>query len=357
VAVPTPEQEYRQTVVGDWQGRLLEQAAGLVRQQGYNFSVDELRAIESGYFEAADQKAYLAQHPELKAYWDAKKTVQKTGLAPKLPALLQDAGVGPGELEGPLRGQPGVPALALKNAQDQFYTSEQDLTERAKFGDDILDLEDEYKSLDTAGRRAWRAAHPREYDRLQDLWGWRDEQAGKPPYQSGGGYSSRNTYYRRSYSPRTYYGGGGYGGGGAALPGATPIATDQLGPDGMLGFGSSTLDQYNTLYAAVRAIDPAFDQLTMLLFGGNIAALMQRWYAMTPEERAAWQAAHAEEYLRLVRFWTWLSAQQAAGLTGRGTPFARQLESVPPGAPVPPSVPNAPSVPASAPITPPALGV
>ena len=90
----------------------------------------------------------------------------------------------------------------------------------------------------------------------------------------------------------------------------------------------------------------------MLLFGNGIADLMRQWYAMTPEERAAWQLKHGAEMRCLSRFFAWLMQQKEAGTTGRGTPFARQLGSMPnerPGAPLmPPPVPS----PTNAPVTP-----
>ena len=114
--VPTAEQEQQQGVASAWHQQMLEQAARLVQQQGYNFTLDQLRAIEAGYSaEGTDTKAYLAAHPELKAYWDAKRTASQTGILPKLSPILQDAGVGPGQ---GLTGTPGVTPQELRASEE-----------------------------------------------------------------------------------------------------------------------------------------------------------------------------------------------------------------------------------------------
>ncbi len=355
-------------------------------ERGQYFTLDAIRRMEAAYYSLPDEmrEEYLQNNPVLRRWWDLldeaeraltpeelqaeralyespeaarSRMIWEESLPPGgnwrrgllVPSFVEDlydetkrATMSDADLERALAWlQANVPE---KYMQPEEWKEARRLNEefqaqaRAEFGDDIIDLAAAYGKLSTAERRRWRSANPDLYALLKDYWDFKREfgddnpvwdkyygfEEGQPA--RGGRSYRRGRRGRRSY--RSYR--GRYGGG--ALPEATPVP----GAPGVPGVPPRDQAQYTALLAEMRA-DPAFDPLAKLLFGSDIFDLLARWFAMTPEEQAAFMQQNQALYERILRFLAWLAAGAGRGAT-------RALQSIPGGS-VNATLPTLPTLP------------
>lgn len=306
VQVPSTAQTDAWAQVKQAHSWMLDQAYGLLQQQGYWVMPWDLEEQQDAYFASDNPDQYLEDHPTLQAWWNAQTAIQN--LNPAVKALEQkyfdtpesvaksnfwDA-VPPGFNWQKNTEVPAVVKMMLDEETRDSMTNDQiaeatawlkenvpaqyaDTKEWAQartendqyeaerlrlFGSDLVELNRKYGAMTAEERELFQISNPEQFNRLKALWDFKKTWAA--------GHPVWDRYY-------------GYG------------ASDQTD-------GSSS---YPITAEAQKAYDDntAFKTEATQRFGSDILDLARTYAALDDATRAQFRVDRAADYQRLKAYW------------------------------------------------------